>query len=95
MKGQCVTFKLTDTISYCSDPSVNVASNNKFYVMTPFNVASSEEECDDTAIVAAHQCGATTARGFEQTSRCLHGDNTEPLGSQYIFDLQNCGIVTV
>ena len=91
-KGQCVTFRLTDTISYCSDPSVKVASNIKFYVTTPVNDAPSVEECDDTAIVAAHQCGATTARGFEQTSRCLYGDNTEALGSQYIFDLQNCNI---
>jgi len=92
-KGQCATFQLTDTISYCSDPSVAVASNIKFYVTTPENDASSEEECDDTAIVAAQQCGVTTARGFAQTSQCLYGDNTDPLGALYIFDLQNCAII--
>ena len=94
-KGQFATFRLTDTISYCCDSTVEVASNIKFYVTTPVNDAPGEEECDDTAIVAAHQCGATTVRGFEQTSRCLYGDSAEPLGSQYTFDLQRCGIVTV
>ena len=94
-KGQFATFQLTDSISYCCDSTVEVASDIKFYVTTPVNDAPGEEECDDTAIVAAQQCGATTVRGFEQTSRCLYGDNTEPLGSQYTLDLQNCGIVTV
>ena len=94
-KGQFATFQLTDSISYCCDSTVEVASDIKFYVTTPVNDAPGGEECDATAIVATHQCGATTVRGFEQTSRCLYGDNTEPLGSLYFFNLKNCGITAV
>ncbi len=91
-KGQCASFQLTDTISYCSDPSVEVASDIKFYVTTPISDASSEEECGGAAILAAQQCGATTVRGFEQTTQCLYGDNIAPLGAQHTFDLQRCAI---
>ena len=91
-KDQSASFQLTDTISYCSDPSVEVASDIKFYVSTPVNDASSEEECGGAAIVAAQGCGPTTFRGFEQTTRCLNGNNNEPLGAQYTFDLQRCAI---
>ena len=94
-EGQCATFELTETVSYCSD-SISSPAGIKFYVTNPggyqINAAVPIGGCHGKDIFAVLQCGPTRDRGFGQTSQCIRGDNNNPFGAERAFDLDDCAI---